>query len=242
MSQFQILTDTAADGRPLRNACAVCGVQGSTICSVFESPEFDSLVSDTARIKLAAGQTFVLEGDEARHVFIVISGLMRLHKLLPDGRRQITRFLFDSDFHGLVLQDLYTDSAEAIVGTTVCRWPRAKLKRLCGEYPKLEKRLLCEASNELNAAQEQMLLLGRKSAAERLASFLRTLMRRQAGPAVPLLMSRTDIADYLGLTVETVSRTFTKLRRSGVIETPDAHTAVMKDPGALERIAEGSLG
>ena len=205
-------------------------------------PEFDRLVRDTVRTKFAAGQTFILEGERAGHVFIVIKGLVRLYKLLPDGRRQITRFLFESDFHGLVLEETYTHNAEAVSETVVCRWPRAKLNQLCTEYPKLERRLLCEASNELMAAQEQMLLLGRKTASERLASFLGALLRREVGNTVQLPMSRTDIADHLGLTVETVSRTFTKLRQSGVIETPDAYCAVITDSDALNVIAEGSSG
>ena len=241
MYRSQILRDANSGWRPSRSRCADCEVQDSSICSVFETPEFDRLVRGTVRTKLAAGQTLILEGDEAGHAFIVIKGLVRLYKLLPDGRRQITRFLFESDFHGLVLEETCTDSAEAVTETVVCRWPRAKLTQLCTEYPKLERRLLCEASNELMAAQEQMLLLGRKTASERLASFLDALMSRQAAGTVHLPMPRTDIADYLGLTVETVSRTFTKLRKSGVIETPDAFCAVIRDPDALKDIAEGSF-
>ena len=110
------------------------------------------------------------------------------------------------------------------------------------EFPKLEKRLLNEASNELIAAQDQMLLLGRKTAVERLSTFLTALARRQGGlesaGVIDLPMTRTDIADYLGLTIETVSRTFTKLRKSGVIELPDAHSVTLTDIEALRGLTE----
>ncbi len=100
-------------------------------------------------------------------MFNIVSGAVRLFKLLPDRRRQITGFLFDSDFLGLALKEHCAYSPEAVVETIICRFPRGKLERLFDEMRKLEKRLLDEASNELIAAQDQMLLLGRKTAIER---------------------------------------------------------------------------
>jgi len=223
--------------------CAACDVRDMAICSVLQGREVDRLAQIVSRIPLADGQSIFQEGDEADFVYNILEGAVRLFKLLPDGRRQITGFLYSSDFLGLALKEHYAYSAEAVSGAVICRFPRGKLERLLDEFPKLEKRLLNEASNELIAAQDQMLLLGRKTAAERLSTFLDALARRQGvreeGGVIELLMTRTDIADYLGLTIETVSRTFTKLRKSGVIDVPDAHTITITNLAGLQEMTEG---
>jgi CRP/FNR family transcriptional regulator, anaerobic regulatory protein len=125
-----------------------------------------------------------------------------------------------------------------------CRFRRAALRTLLDDFPLMEKRLLEVASNELVAAQDQMLLLGRKTARERLASFLLS-QSRQGMPSGPsrqrfrLPMTRTDIADYLGLTMETVSRTLTRLRAEGLIDIVSQSGLVICDPAALEDLAGG---
>ncbi|MBC6441502.1 MAG: helix-turn-helix domain-containing protein [Rhodospirillales bacterium] len=219
--------------------CAACDVRELSICSVLNGSELDRLSRIVARIPVGSGQSIFQEGDEADHVFNIVAGCVRLFKLLPDGRRQITGFLFDSDFLGLALKEHYAYSAEAVGEAVICRFPRGKLERLFDDMPKLEKRLLSEASNELIAAQDQMLLLGRKTALERLSSFLHALAERQGKDTVELPMTRTDIADHLGLTIETVSRTFTRLRKSGLIDTPDPHSVVIRDLAGLEGLTEG---
>lgn len=222
--------------------CAACDVRELSFCSALRGHELDRLAALVSRRPVAAGQALFQEGDEAAAVFNIIEGAVRLFKLLPDGRRQITGFLFASDFIGLALKDRYAYSAEAITSTIVCRFPRVKLETLFEEMPRLENSLLARASNELIAAQDQMLLLGRKTAVERLASFLTALAGRQGrdepGATVELAMTRTDIADYLGLTIETVSRGFTRLRKGGLIATPDAHSAVLLDPAGLRELTE----
>ncbi len=237
MSRFQILPEAVPGEDTVLMPCAACDVRDMAICSALKGLEINRLAQIVACIPLAPGQSIFQEGDDAEHVYNIVEGAVRLFKLLPDGRRQITGFLYSSDFLGLALEDHYAYSAEAVSGAVICRLPRVKLERLFDEMPELEKRLLSEASNELIAAQAQMLLLGRKTATERLSTFLEALARRQDAPdnagAVHLPMTRTDIADYLGLTIETVSRTFTKLRKSGVIEIPDAHTVVVTDADTL---------
>ena len=243
MSRFQILPDARPNEAAELMPCAACDVRELSICSSLRGKELDRIAPLVTRTPVAAGQTLFQEGDEAGAVYNIIEGAVRLFKLLPDGRRQITGFLFSSDFIGLALKDRYAYSAEAITGTVVCRFPRRKLESLFEEMPRLENRLLDQASNELIAAQDQMLLLGRKTAVERLASFLMTLAHKQGrearGARVDLPMTRTDIADYLGLTIETVSRGFTRLRKQGLIETPDAHCAVLVDPAGLRELTEG---
>jgi CRP/FNR family transcriptional regulator len=169
---------------------------------------------------------------------------MRVLKLLPDGRRQITGFLYAGDFLGMAYGSEYAYTAEAIDNATLCRFPREKLEALFDEFPKLEKRLLEIASNELIAAQNQMVLLGRKSATERIASFLLAMVQRcerqgQNGSELRLPMNREDIGDYLGLTMETTSRTLQKLATRKVIEIPSAPLIVVRQREKLEEIAEG---
>ena len=150
------------------------------------------------------------------------AGTAKLFKLLPDGRRQITGFVGPGQFLGLAVSDTYAFSAEAIEQVRYCRFPRAALRAVLNDFPQMEKLLLEIASNELVAAQEQMLLLGRKTARERLASYLLT-QSRQGGPSgrsrnqFELPITHIDIADYLGLTIETVSRTFTRLQAEALI-------------------------
>ena len=167
---------------------------------------------------------------------------VRISKLLPDGRRQVTGLLFPGDFLGLAFNESYTYSAEAVGPSTLCRFPRTDLERLLSEHPKMERRLLGMASNELATAQDQMLLLGRKTAREKLATFLLMLSARaerrgHPGNPIDVPMTRADIADYLGLTIETVSRTFTVLRKSGLIEAQGAASIFLPDPEAVRDIA-----
>jgi CRP/FNR family transcriptional regulator len=165
--------------------------------------------------------------------------MLGLYKLLADGRRQVVGFLVPGDFLGLAFGRTYVHTAEAITPVAACRFPRARFMGLLEEFPALERDILSRTSNELAAAQRQMLLLGRKTARERLASFLVDLAERSDADGGPLElpMGRADIADHLGLTIETVSRTFTGLRREGVIDLPSAHRLVVRKPGELARIA-----
>lgn len=242
MSRFQILPEPKGTQTAVLMPCAACDVRELSICSALKGHELDRLASLVSRVPVPAGQTLFQEGDEAKAVYNIIEGAVRLFKLLPDGRRQITGFLFASDFVGLALKDRYAYSAETIGHAVVCRFPRLKLESLFEEMPRLENSLLARAANELIAAQDQMLLLGRKTAVERLSTFIMTLARRQGagrlGDTVSLPMTRTDIADYLGLTIETVSRSFTRLRKSGLIEIPDSHSIVLIDPEGVEALTE----
>ena len=163
---------------------------------------------------------------------------------MPDGRRQITGFVGVGHFLGLAVSDTYAFSAEAIDPVRYCRFSRPKLRTLLDDFPAMEKRLLQLASNELVAAQEQMLLLGRKTARERVASFLLAQARLGLVCQMPrarfaLPMTRGDIADYVGMTIETISRTLTKLRSDGLIDIPNANDIVILNRPAMERIAEG---
>lgn len=224
--------------------CSSCEARPTSVCAAIEKVDLDMLARAAVPISIHAGQTFVYEGDPAENFFNLTGGTARLFKLLPDGRRQIIGFASTGCFLGLAVRDAYTFSAEAVDGVNLCRFSRSAMRTLLDDFPNLERRLLMTASNELAAAQEQMLLLGRKTARERLASFL--IMQSATGQhclhhttRVALPMTRGDIADYLGLTIETVSRTFTKLKADHLIELPSPHYVTISNYEALESIAGG---
>ncbi len=237
-------------GRPLRmgavgvHPCGACPVRSLTVCSALEEEELSRLADIVQLQRLDSHQTIFSEGDAASSLFNVTAGTVKLYKLLPDGRRQITGFLFSGDFLGLSVHDRYAYSAETVVTTSICRFPRRQMDTLLEEFPKLQRRLFSMASTELAAAQDQMLLLGRKTAREKIASFLLGLSRRaarrgQRDNPVQVPMSRSDIADFLGLTTETVSRTFTQLKANGVIRLLEGSKVQILDEGVLTDIAEG---
>jgi len=166
--------------------------------------------------------------------------------MLADGRRQITGFMFAGDFFGFGTPGEYGYAAEAITATTLIRFARRDVERATETSPALQRRLLAIANEELRNAQDQMLLLGRKTAHEKVASFLISLARRaergsRPGNPVHIPMSRTDIADYLGLTMETVSRTITHFKCAGVIRLLDHGRILLSDVAALENLASGLL-
>jgi CRP/FNR family transcriptional regulator len=224
--------------------CSACSVRQLTFCAPLDQQELHQLTSIVSSIELVPGDPLFDEGEPAEYMFNVTAGTMKIYKLLPDGRRQVTGFLFAGDFLGLANNETYAYSAEAVTHVALCRFPRRKLEHLLEQYPKLEKRLLSMASHELAAAQEQMLLLGRKTAREKIVSFLLSLAERaarrgQTNNPVNVSMSRTDIGDYLGLTTETVSRTFTQLKGGGLISLRPGGKVHLSDTEALTQIAEG---
>ena len=166
---------------------------------------------------------------------------MRLYKLLPDGRRQIVGFALPGDFLGMATSARHSFSADAIGAVAVCRFSKTSFARFIEDKPHLLRRINELAIRELSQAQDHMVLLGRRSAEEKVATFLlgwRDRLVQLRGPAntVPLPMSRQDIADFLGLTIETVSRTFTKLERDRVIGIQPGSVCLL-DPARAEAMA-----
>jgi CRP/FNR family transcriptional regulator len=225
--------------------CAACPVRHLAVCSALDGEEMTKLNALLTPVELNRGEPLLDEGEPADYVFNITAGTLKLYRLLPDGRRQITGFLFPGDFLGLADRLDYTCSAEAVTESSLCRFPRKSLENLFSELPHLEGRLLGMARSELAESQDHMLLLGRKSAKERIASFIVMLSNRavrrglEANP-VSVPMSRNDIGDFLGLTTETVSRTITSLKRSGIISTDTDRKISITDPDSLADLAEGA--
>ncbi len=229
---------------PMPDPCGHCDARQHSVCNAIPDPDMARLAATATVTEAHPGSIFIQEGDPAGAFFNITRGTAKLYKLLPDGRRQITGFAGVGHFLGLAVSDTYAFSAEAIDNVRYCRFSRARLRGLLDAFPLMEKRLLEVASNELVAAQEQMLLLGRKTARERLASFLIAHSRQGVACQLPrarfvLPMTRGDIADYLGLTIETVSRTLTKLRAEGFIEIPSTTEVIIRARSALESLAVG---
>ena len=244
LSRFSLAAQASAHPPHLARPCATCKARDFSACAPLDAEEQARLVAIAKTVAAEPHRAIFEEADPAENVYTVTAGAVKIYKLLPDGRRQVTGFLFPGDFLGLTHNESYAYSAEALVSTTLCRFPRRKLEDLLNEIPRLEQRLLSMASHELAAAQDQMMLLGRKSARERVVSFLLMLSngavrRRQPGNPVSLPMNRTDIGDYLGLTIETVSRTLTRLKKQGLIQLLGEKQIRLSEQNALQNIATG---
>ncbi len=192
--------------------------------------------------KIKAGRILFGEGDDAETVFEIVQGILKLYKLLPDGRRQIMGFVSTDKLIGCSDDDTYAYTAEAVTDVVLCRYSHTQFDRLLDEVPGFARRVLAARSRDLQSAQDQMLLLGRKTAVERIATFLLGLGKLQVsagGASLHVPMTRADIADYLGLTIETVSRTLSKLKRDRVITLPEAVRVMVVDREHLEELAAG---
>lgn len=226
--------------------CLDCAVRLLAICGILDNQELREFKNSAATVKRAAGETIFFEGDDASYVYNLTSGVLRLSKLLPDGRRQIAGFLFPGDFLGITMEDEHAFTAEAITPSTLCQFSRARFDAFVDTHPHLERRLYAIAAQELAAARQQLVLLGRKTATERVASFLLMLADRDestldalSASEVVLPMSRSDIADYLGLRIETVSREISSLKASRLIRLTTTHNIRLLDRARLELMAEG---
>jgi CRP/FNR family transcriptional regulator, nitrogen fixation regulation protein len=170
------------------------------------------------------------EDEPAEYVYQVIHGAVRTYKLLTDGRRQIRAFLLPGDVFGLESGTSHRHAAEAIIDTTVRLTKRSSLEQAAGVYVEVARKLWSMTEGELRHAEDHMLLLGRKNAMERVANFLLEMDRRlTVAGMMALPMCRRDIGDYLGLTLETVSRALSQLHGEGVLGFSGARQIVLRN-------------
>ncbi len=231
----------------VRQLCGACELTDVAFCASLPLSEAQYLLSIIGQQQLDARQTIFREGDAARYLFSVSSGMVKLYKLLPDGRRQITAFLLPGDFFGMAeLNDAYVYTAETITSSLLCRFPKNKLEAMLQGMPNLGRRIMNRIRSDMSRTQEQMLVLGRKTAREKIASFMislydRLMLRQQEDSStIQVPMNRSDIADYLGLTIETVSRTLTQLKREGIIDLPNTTHIVLLQVESLRTLADGN--
>ena len=208
--------------------------------SVAKSGQLDALVALErigTRLSFGRNDEIYAEGDEAECWYKVISGSVRICKLLADGRRHIAEFCFSGDCFGIDNANERVYAAEAVDDVIVMRFRRGATEQLIDQNPMVARLLRDAMVRDLTSAHGRTLLLGRMTAPERVAAFLLEMFeRRERTKARDLPMSRIDIADYLGLTVETVCRTLSTFRRDGMISVPNPHRIELLDRAALEEI------
>ncbi|HVM83407.1 MAG TPA: helix-turn-helix domain-containing protein [Candidatus Binatia bacterium] len=182
------------------------------------------------------------EGDPSSHVYKVVSGAVRTCRVLMDGRRQIADFFLPGDFFGLDWQSEHAFTAEAVSDAVIISYPRAQIETLGDTEPGIRKLLMALLCKGLSETQDHLVMLGRQTAQERLAWFLLTAMKRTSSSAkLDLPMSRLDIADYLGLTIETVSRGISEFKRRRYITVAGAHEITVRNADMLQALASGEI-
>lgn len=202
-----------------------------------ERPEPESFLPSSVPMNFGRNAEIFAEGETAGYVYKLVSGVVRVSKLLPDGRRQISAFHLPGDMFGFEIDDIHHASAEAIVPVKVVAFKWHTLLSATASSGFVHE-LLNRTMIGLRQTQDHLLLLGRKNALERLAAFLLEMARRSdAKDMLELAMPRHDIADYLGLTLETVSRMFAELKESGIIKLESARRVKLLDMTELKAMA-----
>ncbi len=223
--------------------CRACEARHRGVCGALTPDQLLHLSRHTTRAVIPAEQNLFPTDRKAHRYANIMSGVVKLSKLMADGRQQIVGLQFAPDFLGRPFVAENDIGTEAATDVRVCSFPRTVLDDMIARSPELEHRLHEQALRELDDAREWMLTLGRKSAAEKVASFILMIAlhndpEAEAGTEpFELPLKRADIADFLGLTIETVSRQITKLRKAGVIHLENNRSVTVPDLGRLQRVA-----
>ncbi|RWE16651.1 MAG: Crp/Fnr family transcriptional regulator [Mesorhizobium sp.] len=217
--------------------CGSCEARRGGLCGALDTGQLAELAKASSRHEVLAGT----ELSDHETYSNVLSGVVKLTRNLSDGRQQIVGFHFAPDFLGRPFEAKWPIKAEALTKVALCSFPSTLIERMTNDVPELGHRLLEHALNELDEARDWMAALGRKTASEKVASFLLMVARnidRANHPAGPtsfdLPLTRADIADFLGLTIETVSRELSRLRSEGVIQIVNKRHVSLASPSELE--------
>jgi len=222
--------------------CLSCEARHKGVCGALTPEQLQTLAKHTTRREHPAGTVLLREADPVESHANIMRGVVKLSKILADGRQQIVGLQFAPDFLGRPLTAENAMTAEAASSVQICGFPKSTLERLMTENPGLEHRLLGQTLKELDEARDWMVTLGRKTAAEKVASFLHLIASHidpeaDHSASFELPLSRSDIADFLGLTTETVSRQMTRLRREGVITIENRRLITIPDHERLVELA-----
>lgn len=223
--------------------CQQCLARNSALCSAMSDDDIDELFSIAHRVKVGEGGYLLHEEDSSRYVYNLSSGVCTLERLASDGSRQIMAFVYPGDFIGINPGPFYSVSVKALAPVVACRWNMKDIEGLYPAHPHLEQNFHEIASRVLAATMDQIFVLGRKNAVEKIAYFLLYIDERQRkfdghSDSFVLPMTRIDIADYLGVAVETVSRAFSRLKRKGLIDLSQAWVVTLKDREGLREVVE----
>lgn len=229
-----------------RQNCDSCPIRHKAVCASCDSDEFEFLNQIKYYRSYEAGQPIMWSGDRMEFVASIVSGTATLAQLTEDGRQQTLGLLLPSDFIGRPGRDLAVFDVSAVTDVTLCCFRRKEFEKLVRDTPHIAQRMLEMALDELDAARDWMFLLGRKTAREKIASFLTLIIRRGTAPSVvtdnydcsiELPLTRQAMSDFLGLTLETVSRQFSRLKSEGLIQLQGGRTVYIPDIAALKRVA-----
>jgi len=229
----------------LPDRCVSCAIRDEALCASLHDRELSAL-SDIARRRIVPkGQVVAWAGDRSTMCANLVSGVLKLATSTSDGREQIVGLLFAGDFIGNPFSEDVSLTATALSDADLCIYPRTGFERVLESHPKLERMLLRRTMESLDEARARMLTLGRKSAAEKVAGFLLDMGQKIAEQCAPggsrsfdIPISRGQMADVLGLTIETVSRQMTALKTAGIIALPGGRGVTILDLDALEARAE----
>lgn len=226
--------------------CDICIVRNRAICSALDADELDALNAIGRQRSLAAGESLIWEGEDSVLVANVLDGVLKLSSNTEDGREQIVGVVYPADFIGRPFGGTSNHGVTALTDASVCVFNRRDFDAFAAAHPKLEHKLLERTLGELDRTRRWMLLLGRKSASQKISSFLLDILERLNAPrgcefrfdngpeVLELPFSRQQIADILGLTIETVSRQFTRLKAAGIIDLPSRREVRVLDRAGLE--------
>jgi len=224
--------------------CLDCAVRDTALCGGVGADDLASLSAIGRRRTLGAGQVLTWAGDANLLCANVVAGILKVTASTANGREQIVGLLFAGDFVGQPFTEDSTVTVTALVESDLCIYPRERFERVLGEAPGLEHALLRRTMASLNDARERMLTLGQRGAQERIAGFLLDLVDRTApggaggANSIDVPISRGDMADFLALTIETVSRQLTRLKGLGAVALPrGGRTILVRDRAILEALA-----
>ena len=234
----------------LTDICADCAVRDRSLCGSLDSSELRALNSLSQRRSVKRGQAIAWAGDEAVICGNLLEGVLKLVATTADGREQIVGLLYPADFFGQPFAGETDFDIVALTDAELCVFPRPAFERVLDDYHRMERLLLQRTLDSLTEARERILVLARKSAGEKVAGFLLDMAARAgetgcratvAGPVTfDLPLSRGQIADVLGMTIETVSRQFSKLKTEGIIALPGVRAITISDRAALVACAEAA--
>ncbi len=231
----------------IRSRCENCQVRGDGICAALDDAARAALLKLSRAKTVPAHHVIFRDGDLADHYYNVTSGIAKLVKILADGHQHIVGLLYPSDFMGQSLNRHHTYSAESATDVELCAYPRAPFEDFLKSHPELERQIFHATIHELDLCRDWTLLLGRKCSYERVAGFLFMMARRapsksQGQPKnyvhFELPFTRAEMADYLGLTLETVSRQFSQLKKKQVITLPSSRDIIIPDIELLSVVAQ----
>lgn len=242
--RFDLAQNAAFRAQPgPARSCDHCAVRDRAICAGLDDGERDALSRIGRRVTLSAGQTVMWEGDDNMVVANVIDGTLKLATSTGDGREQIVGVVYASDFIGRPFGARTPHSVTALTDARLCLFPRGSFDGFARDHGDLQHRLLARTLDDLDRTRAWMLLLGRKSAREKVATFLLDMARRlraDTAGTIDLPLSRQQIADILGTTIETVSRQMSDLKRQGIIALVGRRGVQLLDAPALEALADGA--